>query len=243
MTTTNKTALVTGANKGIGFETARQLAEQGFTVWAGCRDQQRGETAVKALSAYGDVRLVSLDVTDTASVAAAVKHIAAFGALDALINNAGVAVPGSGGLPSTVHAEAIERSLEVNFYGTLRVIQQFLPLVRRSEAGRIVNVSTTLASIGTLVSPDRPLAPFGPTFAYPASKTMLNALTGWLAVELDGTGIKVNSVCPGYNATDMNGHSGTQHPAEGAKAIVTAATLPDDGPTGTFFDMNGPVPW
>src|SRR3954452_24775441 len=191
MTTKKQTALVTGANKGIGFETARQLARQGFTVWLASRDQERGEAAVKELAVDGDVRLVSLDVTDTESVRAAAARIGdETGALDVLVNNAGAGFPEGEGRPSTVHLETLQRSLDVNFYGALRATQAFLPLVRQAQAGRIVNVSTTLASITTVVSPDSPFEQL-PFFAYPASKTLLNALTGWLAVELKKTPIKV----------------------------------------------------
>jgi NAD(P)-dependent dehydrogenase (short-subunit alcohol dehydrogenase family) len=243
MRTTNKTALVTGANKGIGFETARQLAQLGFTVWLGSRDQERGEAAVKELTDDGDVRFVSLDVTDAESVRAAVVRIGEeTGALDVLVNNAGTAVAEGEGRPSTVRLETIQQTLDVNFYGALRVTQAFLPLLQKAQAGRIVNVSTTLGSITTLVSPGSPLGQV-PAFAYPASKTLLNALTGWLAVELRGTPVKVNSVCPGANATDMNPGPGTQHPSEGAKVVVRAATLETDGPTGSFFDVNGTVSW
>ncbi|WP_262705483.1 MULTISPECIES: SDR family oxidoreductase [Streptomyces] len=243
MNTTKQTALVTGANKGIGFETARQLAQQGLTVWLGCRDQGRGEAAAKELSQDGDVRCVSLDVTDAESVRAAATHISdETGALDVLVNNAGVAIGEGEGLPSAVRLETIQRTFDVNFYGALRVTQAFLPLVRKAQAGRIVNVSSTVGSIATLVSPENPLAQF-PAFAYPASKTLINALTGWLAVELDDTPIKINSVCPGYVATDLNNNLGTGHPSEGAKVVVRAATLPADGPSGSFFDVNGPVGW
>jgi NAD(P)-dependent dehydrogenase (short-subunit alcohol dehydrogenase family) len=243
MTTTKQTALVTGANKGIGFETARQLARLGFTVWLGCRDQGRGESAAKELASDGDLRLVTLDVTDPESVRAAAMRIGdETGALDVLVNNAGVALGDSESLPSAVSPETIQATFDVNFYGALRVTQAFLPLVQMAPAGRIVNVSSTMGSIATLVSPGNPLGQF-PAFAYPASKTVLNALTGWLAVELRDTPIKVNSVCPGYNATDLNNNMGTQHPSEGAKVVVRAATLDADGPSGSFFDVNGPVGW
>lgn len=243
MTSSQPAALVTGANKGLGFETARQLAQQGFTVWLSARDQSRGEVAAKDLAADGDVRFVSLDVTDDGSVAAAAGRIGhETGALDVLVNNAGVAIADGEGLPSAVRPETVQQVLDVNFYGALRVTQAFLPLVQRAQAGRIVNVSSTMGSITTLVSPSNPLGPF-PAFAYPASKTLLNALTGWLAVELRDTPIKVNSVCPGYNATDLNDNLGTQHPSEGAKVIVRAATLPADGPSGSFLDADGPLGW
>ncbi|GAA2712672.1 SDR family oxidoreductase [Actinoplanes palleronii] len=244
MTTTHKTALVTGANKGIGFETARQLARQGFTVWLGCRDQGRGEAAAKELAADGDVRFVRLDVTDTAGIRAASEHIAEqSGALDVLINNAAIALGDQEGPPSTVGIETIEKTLDVNFYGTLRVTQAFLPLVRKAEAGRIVNLSSSMGSLTMLTAPGQPLAPFGMSYAYATSKTLVSTLTGWFAVELKDTPVKVNAVCPGFNATDMNGNTGTQHPSEGAKVVVRAATLPADGPSGSFFDAAGPVGW
>jgi NAD(P)-dependent dehydrogenase (short-subunit alcohol dehydrogenase family) len=175
-------------------------------------------------------------------MAAAARIGAETGALAVLVNNAGVAIGDGEGLPSTVRPETIQHTFDVNFYGALRVTQAFLPLVQMAPAGRIVNVSSTMGSVTTLVSPGSPLGQF-PAFAYAASKTLLNALTGWLAVELAGTPIKVNSVCPGYNATDLNDNLGTQHPSQGAKVVVHAATLPADGPTGSFFDVNGPVGW
>jgi NAD(P)-dependent dehydrogenase (short-subunit alcohol dehydrogenase family) len=243
MTITNKTALVTGANKGIGFETARQLAQQGFTVWVGARDRGRGEAAVNELDRDGDVRFVELDVTDDDSVRAAAARIGEeTGALDVLVNNAGVAIADGEGFPSTVRLATIQRTFDVNFYGVLRTTQAFLPLIKHADSGRIVNVSSTLGSIATVVSPENPFAQFTIS-GYPASKTLLNALTGWLAVELKDTPIKINSVCPGHNATDMTNNLGTQHPSEGAKVVVRAATLPADGPSGSFFDINGPVAW
>jgi len=243
MTTTNKTALVTGANKGLGLETARQLAQQGFTVWLGSRDRARGEAAVGQLAADGDVRLVDLDVTDAGSVQAAAERVAEeTGALDVLVNNAGAAVADGEGRPSTVQLDTLRRTFDVNLFGTLRVTQAFLPLVRRASAGRIVNVSSTLGSLTTVASEGNPFGQV-PFFAYPASKTALNALTAWLAVELEDTSIKVNSVCPGSNSTDMNPDPGAQHPAEGARVVVRAATLTADGPTGSFFDVDGTVAW
>lgn len=241
--TESKNILITGGNKGIGFETARQLAQQGHTIWLGCRDETRGRAAARQLAGDGDVRFLSLDVTDDASVTAAAKHLdQEIGALDVLINNAGIAPTAGEGLPSSVDPDTIRADLDVNFFGALRVVQAFLPLIRPAEAGRIVNVSTTLGSIGTLTAESSILAQF-PLFAYPASKTMLNSLTGWLANELRSSGIKVNSVCPGENATDMNSSPAAQPASEGARVVVKAATLGADGPTGTFFDINGPVPW
>ena len=236
-------ALVTGADKGIGFETVRRLAQLGFAVWLGSRDQERGDVAATELAADGDVRVVQLDVTDAESVTAAAGRVAReSGALDVLVNNAGIANPDGEGVPSTVRLETIQQDFDVNFYGALRVTQAFLPLVRKARAGRIVNVSSTMGSIGELDSPGS-LVTRHPAFAYPSSKTALNSLTGWLAVELHDTPIKVNSVCPGFNATDLTYVSGTQPRSEGAKGVLWAATLPADGPTGGFFNVRGPMPW
>ncbi|APR80159.1 short chain dehydrogenase [Minicystis rosea] len=246
MSDSKQTALVTGANKGIGFETARQLAQRGYVVWLGCRDEARGVAAAKELAKDGDVRFVRLDVTDGESVRAAAARIGdETGALDVLVNNAAVLL-GDDGPASRVALDAVQRTFDVNLYGVLRVTQAFLPLVRKAKAGRIVNVSSTMGSVTALTDPNSVLAPLlsqYPNFAYASTKSALNALTAWLDVELRGTPIKVNSVCPGYNATDMNNHTGTQHPSEGAKVVVRAATLGADGPSGTFFDANGSVGW
>lgn len=244
--TTKQTALVTGANKGIGFETAQQLAERGFTVWLGCRDEERGVAAAKSLAKAGDVRYVRLDVNDDASVRAAAERIGAESpALDVLVNNAAILIA-EDGLPGALSLDAVARTFEPNFYGVLRVTQAFLPLVKKAKAGRIVNVSSTMGSLTALSDPNSILAPLltqYPNFAYAASKSALNALTAWLNVELAGTPIKVNAVCPGYNATDMNQHTGVLHPSEGAKVVVNAATLGEDGPRGSFLDANGTVGW
>ena len=244
--TNKKTALVTGANKGIGFETARQLAQQGFLVWLGSRDAGRGEKAAKELAKEGDVRFVSLDVTDDASVRAAAARISEeTGALDVLVNNAAIIAAGDG-LPSAATIDSIERTFETNLLGAIRVTQAFLPLVKRSSAGRIVNVSSSMGSVATLSMAESPLTPYlaaFPNFAYAASKTALGAFTAWLAFELKDTAIKVNALCPGFNATDMNNHTGTLHPSEGAKLAVRAATFDASGPTGTFFNADGAVGW
>lgn len=246
MTETKRSALVTGANKGIGFETARQLARLGYIVWLGCRDEDRGVAAAKKLAPDGDVRFVRLDVTDLESVRAAAARIeSATGALDVLVNNAGIIAEGDS-FPGRASLDAIERTFDVNFYGPLRVTQAFLPLVKRAVAGRIVNVSSTLGSVSAVLDPQSilaPLIPLYPNFGYAASKTALGAFTAWLATELKDTAIKVNALCPGYNATDMNNHAGTQPPSEGAKLVVRAATFGPDGPNGTFFDVSGTVGW
>lgn len=238
-----QTALVTGANKGIGFETARQLAQRGFTVWLGCRDEGRGVAAAKELADEGDVRFVRLDVTDDESVRAAAARVEhESGALDILVNNAGIYLP-EDGLPSVAPVETVRRTFDVNFFGVLRVTQAFLPLLKKAEAGRIVMVSSTMGSLGVLTMPDSPLLAYPMVLGYSSSKTALSGLTAHFAVELRDTPIKVNAVCPGYNATDLNGHQGTQHPSEGAKVVVHAATLDASGPTGAFLEANGTRPW
>ncbi|GHJ03193.1 MULTISPECIES: SDR family oxidoreductase [Streptomyces] len=245
--TTKRTALVTGANKGIGLETARQLADAGYVVWIGSRDLDRGRAAAEALSAHGEVRVVALDVTDEDSVRSAAAEIgAAHGSLDVLVNNAAVARVEGEGPPSAVDLETVREDIEVNLFGPLRVTQAFLPLVKKSPEGRIVNVSTKMASLSPLADPEsiqRAAQKAFPIFAYPVSKTALNSLTGWLAAELADTPIKVNSVCPGVNKTDMNSDPSGSHPSEGAKVAVRAAMLGADGPTGSFFDIDGPAPW
>lgn len=242
MTIAKRTALVTGANKGIGFETARQLAQRGFSVWLGCRDETRGRAAAQALANDGDVRFVQLDTTEPSSVGAAAERIEhESGVLDVLVNNAGIAGDGDG-FPSEARLEAVQRTFDVNFYGTLRVTQALLPLVKKAAAGRIVNVSSTWGSISVLQAPGSQLQSF-PLFAYASSKTALNALTAWLAAELNGTPIKVSSVCPGYTATDMNHGAGALQPAEAAAIVVRASTLGAHEPTGTFFDSKGTLGW
>jgi NAD(P)-dependent dehydrogenase (short-subunit alcohol dehydrogenase family) len=241
MTHSPQVALVTGGNKGLGYETVAQLAQQGFTVWLGSRDQARGVTAAESLAVNGDIRFISLDVTDQGSVDAAAQRIGRETGLDVLINNAGVAISDDNGRASSARLDALQQTLDVNVFGALRVTQAFLPLIRRSPAGRIVNVSSTLGSLGVVTSPGNPFGEFS-AFTYPASKTMLNAITAWLAVELRDTVIKVNSVCPGSNQTDMNA-AGAQPAADGAAVIVNAATLSADGPTGSFLDVNGVVAW
>lgn len=174
MNETKQTALVTGANEGIGFDTARQLAQRGFTVWLGCRDEGRGVAAAKKLAKDGDVRFVRLDVTDVESVRAAAARVEReTGALDVLVNNAAIFVKDDS-LPGTIPLDAIVRTYDVNFYGVLRVTQAFLPLVRKAKAGRIVNVSSTLGSVTAITAPDSPLTAF-PAFAYASSKTALGA--------------------------------------------------------------------
>lgn len=234
-------ALVTGANKGIGLEIARGLGRSGSLVLIGSRDAGRGQNAVKDLEAEGiRAQVIQLDVTDSASVQSAAKHIAAqYGHLDILVNNAGVLLD-RGQLPSTIDLDTVRRTYEVNVFGVIAVTQAMLPLLRKSAAARIVNLSSALGSIATVGDPR---FNWPPTLAYCSSKSALNAITVQFANELRGTGIKVNAACPGYCATDMNDHSGPRTPRQGAATPIRLATLPDDGPTGGLFDDDGSVPW
>jgi len=237
-------ALVTGANKGIGLEVARELGERGAIVLLGCRDERLGSSAAATLRAEGlDVRPVVLDVTDEATIQAAASRIQSeFGRLDILVNNAGVALDFMA-KPSEVPLDTVRRVYEVNVFGVIAVTQAMLPLLKKSERGRIVNVSSTLGSIGIAAKRD-PSSAFLPTIlAYNTSKSALNSATVQFANELRGTPIKVNAACPGYCATDLNRHSGPRTARQGAQTPVRLATLPDDGPTGGFFNDEGPVAW
>jgi len=241
--TKKKIALVTGANKGIGFEVSRQLAGAGCIVLLGARNKALGEDAAAELAGEGlDVRYLALDITDHPSIAAAANSIAAdFGHLDILVNNAGIVAQGDGP-PTASSLDAIERALRVNFVGSIAVVQAMLPLLRKTPSPRIVNVSSGLGSLRQNGDPAYPYA--GVKYlGYSASKAALNMFTVQLAYELRGTAIKVNSADPGYTATDLNGHRGTQTVSEGAAETVRLALLPDDGPTGTFSNRNGMVPW
>ncbi|MGA2574680.1 MAG: SDR family oxidoreductase [Bryobacteraceae bacterium] len=239
--TPKKTALVTGANKGIGFEVAQQLAAAGYKVLLGARNQALGEEAAAKLKRY-DVRYLAIDLDDLATIAIAAQAIDAdFGHLDVLVNNAGIAAQGDG-LPSSCSLEAIERSFRVNFLGSVAVTQAMLPLLRKAPSASIVNVSSGLGSITKSGDPawTHVAAKY---LGYAASKAALNMLTVQLAYELRDTSIKVNSVDPGYTATDLNRHQGTQTIPEGAAEIIRLALLNGDGPTGTFSNAQGIVPW
>ncbi|MDI5972683.1 SDR family oxidoreductase [Streptomyces sp. SL13] len=235
-------ALVTGANKGIGFEIAAGLGALGWSVGVGARDGRRGADAVAKLRAAGaDAFGVPLDVTDDESVTAAVRLIGErAGRLDVLVNNAGVA----GGWPeepSGLDLATVRRLLETNVIGVIRVTNAMLPLLRASAHPRIVNQSSHVGSLTLQTAPGADLG--GISGGYAPTKTYLNAVTVQYAKELSGTGILINNACPGYVATDLNGFSGTQTPAQGAAIAIRLATLPDDGPTGQLFDDNGVVPW
>jgi NAD(P)-dependent dehydrogenase (short-subunit alcohol dehydrogenase family) len=245
MSEEKKIALVTGANKGIGFEIARQLGALNIIVLAGARDQTRGEAAVQQLRAENrEAIAVQLDVTDQANIDAAAAWIdTTYGRLDVLVNNAGISVREWSTPPSQLSLGDIQKTFATNVFGVFAVTKAMLPLLRRSQAGRIVNLSSEMSSLYSNSEADSPLANLPPTLAYNASKTTLNALTVFFAKELRGTPIKINSVSPGYVATDLNGHSGYLTPEQGARVPVTYATLPADGPTGGFFGANGPIAW
>jgi NAD(P)-dependent dehydrogenase (short-subunit alcohol dehydrogenase family) len=233
-------ALVTGANKGLGFETARRLGSLGWTVLLGCRDPQRGVAAAEKLVAgAADARFVPLDVTSDLSVDAAVEQVTAdVGRLDVLVNNAGIT--GSRTSPVETGPEDFLACYGVNLLGPVRVTRAFLPLLRRAELPRIVMVSSGMGSLTVTTDADRLESQFV-SLVYPSSKSALNMVTTMYAKALPGW--KVNAADPGYTATDLNAHAGHKTVEQGADPIVTLATLGPDGPTGGFFDEAGAVPW
>ena len=243
---TKKVALITGANKGIGLESARQLAMQGVIVLLGARDQAKGEAAAQPLRAEGlDVRAVKIDVDDPADHAAIAEFIdAEFGVLDILVNNAGVFLDRFGGPneTSTTSREVLTRTFETNVFAPVALTQKLLPLLRKSEAGRIVNLSSVLGSL-TLHAKKGSGIYDAKSFAYDTSKAALNSFTIHLAHELAGTRIKVNSAHPGWVKTDMGTDAAPMEIPEGAKTTVWLATLPEDGPSGGFFHMHDTLPW
>lgn len=230
-----QTALITGANKGIGHEIARRLGKLGFAVWVGARDKVRGEAAVQGLREEGlDARWLALDVTDDASVTAAAAHLSGeVDALDVLVNSAGVSI----GTPARASEETVDdvrAMFEVNTFGPLRVTQAFLPLLRAANGARVVMMSSGLGSIGDAADIAGLSWPVGYA-GYSASKSALNMLTVKLAKELLGDGIKVNAADPGFTATDLNGNTGHRSVEEAATVAVNLATLGFMGPTGGFF--------
>jgi NAD(P)-dependent dehydrogenase (short-subunit alcohol dehydrogenase family) len=242
-THTGKIALVTGANKGIGYEVARGLGKENIAVMVAARNPSLGKAAAANLNAEGGhAEFLELDVTKPVTVVAAVDTIQRqYGHLDILVNNAGIVQPGDGP-PSAADPAAIRRVLDVNFFGVLAVTQAMLPLVRKSSSGRIVMVSSGLGSITMNADPAWMYVAIKP-LGYNGSKAMLNMMTVQLAWELRGTPIKVNTVDPGYTATDLNGHSGHQTIAEGAAEIIRQCLISDDAPSGGFFNTDGVVPW
>ena len=236
------TALVTGANKGIGREIARGLGRLGYRVWVGSRDRGRGEAAVAKLRSEGlDVRALQIDVADDASVAAAAETLAReTDHLEALVNNAGISA--GWGPPSEDTISSVRGIYEVNVFGAIRTTHAFLPLLKASKAPRIVMISSSLGSLAWASDFKAPMAQVN-LLGYNSSKSALNAVTVAFAKELDPLGFKVNAGCPGYTATDLNGHQGDRTPEQGAAIGVRLATLPDDGPNGGFFDDAGMVAW
>lgn len=236
------TALVTGANKGIGLEIARGLGRLGHRVWVGSRDPDRGEAAAAELRGEGlDARVLHIDVTDDAGVATAA---AALGRetdrLDALVNNAGIST--GWGPPSEDTIVNVRAIYEVNVFGAIRATHAFLPLLKASKSPRIVMVSSSLGSLAWASDFGAPMAQVN-LLGYNSSKSALNAVTVAFAKELDPLGFKVNAACPGYTATDLNQHQGHRTPEQGATIGVRLATLPDDGPNGGFFNDDGVVAW
>jgi NAD(P)-dependent dehydrogenase (short-subunit alcohol dehydrogenase family) len=233
------TTLITGANKGLGQETARQLVAAGHTVYVGARDEARGRAAAEELGA----RFVQLDVTDDASVAAAYAQIEADGGLDVLINNAGIEPRLAGNaIPTAADetADSMRATFETNVFGLVRVTHAFLPLLQKSAAPVIVNLSSGLASLTDLSNPESYTHFYG-GLSYPASKTTVNAITIQYAKAFPG--IRINAVDPGYTNTDLNGRTGTQTVEEGAAIVVRMARIGPGGPTGTFVSASGPVAW
>jgi len=237
-----RVALVTGANKGIGFEIARGLAEQGLLVLIGARGEEAGATAAAALREQGLIaEPLRIDVTDAASVRAAAATIEErWGRLDILVNNAGISL-GKDALPSEADLAQMRMVYETNVFGVVSVIQAMLPLLRRSPAGRIVNMSTGLASLTLTRGSDAPMG-FSRLLAYNSSKTALNAVTVQFANELADTPIKVNAANPGLCATALSEGKG-RPPRDGAMVAVKLALLDADGPTGGHFGEAGGVPW
>ncbi len=247
MTQQGKVALITGANKGIGLETARQLGQLGITVLVGARDLAKGRKAADQLRSEGiDARPMELDVVNQSHIAAAVTGIESdFGKLDILVNNAGVMVEDGYGPndATTVTIDQLRQTFDTNVFAVVALTQAFLPLLRKSPAGRIVNVSSILGSNTLHATPGSRIYDGKGAFAYGASKAALNSFTIHLAHALQGTDIKVNSAHPGWVKTDMGGSGAMMELVDGAKTEVDLATLPDDGPTGAYVHLGKTIPW
>jgi NAD(P)-dependent dehydrogenase (short-subunit alcohol dehydrogenase family) len=240
-----KVALVTGANRGIGFETARQLGEKGITVVAGARKLSDARQTAEKLKAEGiDAYGVQLDVTNAKDRAAAAKFVAdTFGKLDILVNNAGIA--SSDGLASRTSDtpdDELHRVYETNLFAVVAITHEFLPLLKKSAAGRIVNLSSILGSLTLHADPKSPIAAFK-NFAYNSSKSALNAYTIHLAAELKGTAIKVNSAHPGWVKTELGTDAAPLEVPDGAKTGVDLALIGPDGPSGRFIHAGKELPW
>lgn len=245
MANEQKIALITGANKGLGFEMARQLAQAGTTVVLGARDPQKGEAAAEKLRGEGyDAQFVKLDVNKAEDHAAAAEWLQKkYGRLDILINNAGISAEELGsGTTSKTTADVLHRTFETNFFGPVALTQKLLPLLQKSDAGRIVNMSSILGSQTLHADPNSPIYGFK-ALAYDASKAALNSFTIHLAYELRDTKIKVNSAHPGWVKTDMGTDAAPMEIPEGGKTGVALALLGEDGPSGGFFHLGETLPW
>jgi NAD(P)-dependent dehydrogenase (short-subunit alcohol dehydrogenase family) len=241
---TKKIALITGANKGIGFETARQLAQKQITVLLGSRDKAKGESAAAELKSAGlDVRPIEIDVTNEQSIRKAAEQVGKeFGHLDILINNAGVLIDDYNKKVSEQSLETWRRTFDANLFGLIATTQTFLPLLRKSEAGRIVNLSSILGSITYHATPGSPVYDFKVP-AYNVSKSAVNAYTVQLAYELKDSKIKVNAAHPGWVKTQLGGEGANMEIPDGAKTSVELATLGNDGPNGAYVHMGETIPW
>jgi NAD(P)-dependent dehydrogenase (short-subunit alcohol dehydrogenase family) len=240
-----KIVLITGANKGIGFATARELARAGHTVLLGARDRERGTAAAAELAGQGlDARFVHLDVTDPATIAAAAGQIEAeHGRLDILINNAGISRDRPHP-PDELPVATLREIYETNVFGVVAVTNTMLPLLRKSPAACIGNVSSGLGTVGLLTDPGSPLWQHANLLGYNSSKAALNAITLIYASTLRGTGIRVNALSPGFCATDLNNHTGHRSAAEGGAALARQVTRPGDDLTGVFLSEDGGThPW
>jgi NAD(P)-dependent dehydrogenase (short-subunit alcohol dehydrogenase family) len=239
-----KIALITGANKGIGFETARQLGQQGITVLVGARDEAKANQAAEKLRKEGlDAHGVVIDVNDAASIQkAAVQIERDYGHLDILINNAGVMLDEVEKKPSEQSLEVWRKTFETNLFGLIATTQATLPLLRKSDAGRIVNLSSILGSIHLHATPGSPIYDMKMP-AYNVSKSAVNAFTVQLAYELKDTPMKVNAAHPGWVKTEMGGEGATMEISDGAKTSVALATIGADGPNGAYMHMGETLPW
>ena len=245
-------ALITGGNRGLGFQTARELGRLGILTVLGARNPGDGSFAVSQLNAEGcHAEVIRVDVTDPSTHDEACAYLESrYGRLDILVNNAGIwresatsssCVPGQN-RTSTLPSEILRETFETNFFGTVALTQRLLPLIRKSPAGRIVNVSSIMASLALHSDPESSIYPHK-VFAYDASKTALNAFTVHLAHELRDTPIKVNSAHPGWVRTEMGGEGADLDISEGGKTSAWLATLPADGPTGGYFHLGQSLPW
>jgi NAD(P)-dependent dehydrogenase (short-subunit alcohol dehydrogenase family) len=246
---TERVAFITGGNRGLGFQTALDFKSEGVKVVIGSRDAEQGKKALERLRAAGvDADAIKFDITQEADHKAAYDYFSSkYGKLDILVNNAGIAAgtfPGTGPehRASEVPSDLLHKVFETNFFAPVALTKTLLPLLKKSPAGRIVNLSSILGSLTLHADPKSPIYD-AKSFAYDASKTALNAFTIHLAYELRDTNIKVNSAHPGWVKTDMGGEQAPMELSEGGKTSVALATLPDNGPTGGYFHLGKPLPW